>query len=255
METVIETGKGHLGGTFSCIDILVALYYGGILRFDTKNPRWPERDRLVIGKGHACLAVYNILVDLGFFEAARLKEYGKNGSSLGGQLNINTPGVEYNTGSLGNALGIGAGIALAAKMDGKKYRAFALLGDGECQEGSIWESVMFASQQKLNNLICIIDRNRLSVTDVVEEDDGSGRLEDKFKTCGWKCLVIDGHSFEEIVSAFSGLDELEQPLVIIANTVKGKGVSFMENGVKWHHAIPTKEELEIARKELSQDAN
>lgn len=253
LETIVATGKGHIGGTFSCIDILVALYYGDILRFDSKNPKWDERDRLIIGKGHACLALYNILIDLGFFSISRLKEYGKDGSSLGGQLNIDTPGVEYNTGSLGNALGIGAGIALAAKMDNKNYRTFALVGDGECAEGSIWESIMFASQQRLNNLIGIIDHNRLSVTDVIKDDDGSGKLDDKLRACGWKCLVIDGHSFEEILTAFSNFDKLKQPLMIIANTVKGKGVSFMENGLKWHHSIPTKEELDLARKELNQE--
>lgn len=253
LEIVARTGKGHLGGTFSCTDILVALYYGGILRFDSKNPKWEDRDRLVIGKGHTCLALYNILVDLGFFDISRLKEYGNNGSSLGGQLNIDTPGVEYSTGSLGHALGIGAGMALAAKMDNKKYRAFALIGDGECAEGSIWESAMFASQQKLNNLICIVDRNRLSVTDTITEEDSSGNLEEKFKVCGWKCLVIDGHSFGEILSAFEKPDDLEQPLVIVADTIKGKGVSFMENGIKWHHSVPSQEELEIARKELNQN--
>jgi transketolase len=250
LEAVARTGKGHLGGTFSCTDILTALYYGGILRFDAKNPKWPNRDRLIIGKGHACLALYNILVDLGFFDKSRLEEYGSNGSSLGGQLNIDTPGVEYNTGSLGHALGVGAGMALSAKMDNKNYKTFVLIGDGECDEGSIWESIMFISQKKLNNLIGIIDRNRLSVTDIIEEDDGSGRLEDKLTACGWKCLVINGHSFEEIINAMSNLENLEKPLMIIADTIKGKGVSFMENGIKWHHSVPTKEELEIARKEL-----
>ena len=252
LEKVYKTGKGHIGGTFSCTDILTALYYGGILRVDPQNPKWDERDRLIVGKGHACLALYNILVDLGFFAISRLEEYGKDGSSLGGQLNIDTPGVEYNTGSLGHALGIGAGMALAAKLDKKNYRAFAIVGDGECAEGSIWESVMFASQHRLNNLIGIVDRNRLSVTDVIEEDDGSGRLDDKMRACGWKCIIIDGHSFKEIMAAFSDLDKLEQPLMVIANTVKGKGVSFMEDGLKWHHSVPTRDEFERAKKELEE---
>jgi len=252
LEAVVETGKGHLGGTFSCTDILVALYYGKILRVDPNNPQWYERDRLILGKGHACLALYNILVDLGFFDISRLREYGRDGSCLGGQLNIDTPGVEYNTGSLGHALGVGAGMALAAKLNGKNYRVFAIVGDGECGEGSIWESVMFASQHQLNNLIGIVDRNRLSVTDIVEEDDGSGRLDDKFRACGWKCDVIDGHSFESILSALGSLDRLKQPLIVIADTVKGKGVSFMEDGVKWHHSVPTMAEFELAKKELEQ---
>lgn len=250
LKTVVETGKGHIGSTFSCTDILVALYYGKILRVDPNNPKWDERDRLILGKGHACLALYNILVDLGFFDISRLQEYGRDGSSLGGQLNIDTPGVDYNTGSLGHALGVGAGMALAAKLNNKNYRVFAIVGDGECAEGSIWESIMFASQHRLNNLIGIIDRNRLSVTDIVEEDDWSGKLDGKLKACGWKCIDIDGHSFEEILSTLS-LKSLDRPLMIIANTVKGKGVSFMEDGLKWHHSIPTREEFELAMKELS----
>ena len=161
LETVAAAGKGHIGGTFSCTDILVALYYGKILRVNPKNPKWIERDRFVIGKGHACLALYYIWADMGFFDKSRLKEYGKNGGGLSGQLNIDTPGVEYSTGSLGHALGVGAGMALAAKMDNMKYKTFVLVGDGECAEGSIWESIFFASQQRLNNLIGIIDRNRL----------------------------------------------------------------------------------------------
>ncbi len=249
LETVFLTGKGHIGGTYSCTDLLVALYYGKILRINPKDPKWDERDRLIIGKGHACLAVYNILIDLGFFDASKLEEYGKNGSSLGGQLNIDTPGIEYNTGSLGNALGIAAGISLAAKLDNKNYRAFAIIGDGECGEGSIWESIMFASKLKLNNLICIIDHNRLSVTDVIEEDD-SGKLDEKFRACGWKCITINGHSFSAIFVALNELDKLDKPLVIIADTIKGKGISFMENGIKWHHSVPNKEEFEKAKKEL-----
>lgn len=252
LETVFNTGKGHIGGTFSCTDILVSLYYGKILRVNPQNPKWDERDRLILGKGHACLALYNILVDMGFFDMCRLREYGRDGSSLGGQLNIDTPGVEYNTGSLGNALGIGAGMALAAKLDGKSYRVFAIVGDGECAEGSIWESIMFASQHRLNNLIGIVDRNRLSVTDIIEEDDGSGRLDGKLRACGWKCVEIDGHSFKEILAAFT-VDNLNQPLMVIANTVKGKGVSFMEDGLKWHHSIPTREEFELAKKELERE--
>lgn len=250
LETIASAKMGHIGGIFSCTDIFVALYYGGILRYDPANPKWQERDRLIVGKGHACLALYHIWVDVGMLEPSRLKEFGMNGSTLSGQLNLDTPGAEYNTGSLGHALGIAAGMALAAKMGKKDYRCFVLLGDGECAEGSIWESVMFASKQRLDNLICIVDRNRLGVLDVIEEDDGSGRLEDKFKACRWKCKVIDGHSFKELLNAFTNLGKLKRPTVIIANTVKGKGVSFMENGAKWHHSVPNEEELNIARREL-----
>lgn len=251
LETIAVAKRGHIGGTFSCVDIFVALYYGGVLRFDPKDPKWKDRDRLIVGKGHVCLALYHIWQDLGFLSLSRVQEFGTNGSSLSGQLNLDTPGVEYNSGSLGNAVGIAAGMALAAKMDEKNYRCFALIGDGECAEGSIWESVMFASSYKLDNLICIIDRNHLGVTDVVEIDDGSGKLEDKFKICGWEVSVIDGHNFKELLSVFNSLDKLKQPKVIIADTIKGKGISFMENGIKWHHSVPNEEEIESARKELS----
>lgn len=252
LNTISRARKGHIGGTFSCVDILVALYYGKILKFRPDEPKWPDRDRFVVGKGHACLAFYHIWIDLGFFDASKMADYGKNKSILGGQLNISTPGVEYNSGSLGHAVGIGAGMALAAKMDKKKHKVFFLIGDGECAEGSIWESVMFAGKHNLNNLIGIVDRNRLSVTDVVEEDDGSGRLDQKFKVCGWKVVKINGHSFSQILATFRDLDKLKKPLIVIADTVKGKGVSFMENGVKWHHDIPTNEEFELARKELTE---
>lgn len=253
LEIAAKTGKGHIGGTFSCTDILVALYYGKAMKIDPQNPKWDERDRLILGKGHACLALYIILVDFGFFDISILNEFGQDGSSLGGQLNIDTPGVEYNTGSLGHALGIGAGMALAAKLDHKNFRVFAIVGDGECDEGSIWESAMFASQKRLNNLIGVVDHNRLSVTDVIADDDGSGRLDEKFRACGWKCITIDGHSFEELLSTFSSLDKLEQPLMIIANTIKGKGVSFMENSIKWHQSGLTNKEFELAKKELEQE--
>ncbi|MCU0666058.1 MAG: transketolase [Candidatus Omnitrophica bacterium] len=253
LESIMLAGKGHLGGTFSCIDILVGLYYAGILRVDPQHPRWEDRDRFVVGKGHACLAFYHIWIDLGFLDASELENFAKNKSKLGGQLNISTPGVEYNSGSLGHAVGIAAGMALAAKMNAKKYKTIFLIGDGESAEGSIWESAMFASKHKLNNLIGIIDRNRLSVTDVIEEDDGSGRLDCKFEACGWKAINIDGHCFPQILSAFDHLEQLQQPLIIIADTVKGKGVSFMENGIKWHHSIPSREEFELAKRELERE--
>lgn len=250
LETVVKSGRGgHIGGIFSCVDLLVALYYGNILKFDPKNFCWSDRDRLIIGKGHASLALYHILVDLGFFDVSLIEEYGKDGSRLGVQLNINTPGIEYSTGSLGHAIGIGAGLSLAAKMDKKNYRTFALVGDGECSEGSIWESMMFAGQKKLNNLIGIIDYNKLSVTDFIEVEE-ENKFKERIESCNWDCLSINGHNFEDIVAAFQGLEKLERPLMIIADTIKGKGVSFMENNIKWHNSALTEEELELARKEL-----
>jgi len=254
LETAYRTKKAHIGGTYSCVELLVALYHGGILKYDLKNPQWDERDRLAIGKGHVCLAIFYILVDIGFMDSSRLDEYGTDGSSLGGQLDTSVPGVETNTGSMGHALGLAAGMALAAKLDNKKYKSIALIGDGECTEGSIWESASFASRQSLNNLTCLVDRNKLSVTEVLEEDGPHGRIEDKFRACGWDVFTIDGHSFDEIFNAFAETERSKKPVAIIADTIKGKGISFMENGIKWHHGIPNEKEYELAKKELEKAA-
>ena len=250
LEDAIRAGKGHLGGSFSCVELLASLYYDGFIRIDPKMPKDPNRDYFIMGKGHACLALYPILLDLGFISKERYFEYGKNGSTLGGQLDVTIPGVEYNTGSLGHALGICAGIAKAAQMDGRDSRAIALIGDAECDEGAIWEAIMYAAQQKLNNLVCIIDRNRLSVTQVIESEVLFGDFEAKMNLFQWDCHVIDGHNYNEIFEAFDKATLANKPTMILANTIKGKGVSFMENDVKWHHTMPSENEIKIAREEL-----
>lgn len=250
LESIASSGKGHIGGTYSCTDLLVALYYAGILRVDPKNPKWNDRDRLLVGKGHACLALYAIFMDLGFISRERFAQYGQDGG-LGGQLDVSVPGVEYNTGSLGHVLGIAAGMALAAKLDVKSYRAYALMGDAECYEGSVWEALMFAGQHKLDKLVGIIDRNRLSVTDVLDDDSFFKDFKAKITTFDWDCHEINGHSFSEILAVFKEAKNARRPVMIIANTIKGKGISFMENGIKWHHGVPSESELELARKELS----
>lgn len=248
LEKVIETkGKGHIGSTYSCIELLVALYYGDVLNIDPGSPRWMNRDRLIIGKGHVCYAVYEILVDFGFFDESLLKEYCVDGGFFGVQMNINTPGVEYNTGSLGNAVGIGTGIALSAKLDNKDFKTYVLIGDGECQEGSVWESMMFAGNNKLNNLTVIVDRNRFGVTDEVHD---AGDLQKRAIACGWWCSVINGHSYEEICESFNTIYGNTSPKMIIADTIKGKGISFMENNKKWHNSALNAEEILIAREEL-----
>lgn len=257
LETTLQIGISHLGGTFSCMDILIALYYGGILKIDHTNPKWSKRDRFLIGKGHACLALYHIWIELGFLDASRLskyeqKKFGEEGTTLNNQLDLSIPGCEYATGSLGHVIGVGAGMALSAKIDSEDYKTVVLVGDAECDEGSIWESIMFASRTKLNNLIAIVDRNRYSMSNFVEEDDGSGSIDEKFKACGWECEVIDGHSFEEIFAVFKNIEDLKKPLVIIADTIKGKGVSFMK-GAQWHCSILTKENFDRAVAELEKD--
>jgi transketolase len=250
LEDAVRAGKGHLGGAFSCVELLVSLYYGEFIRISSDQPKDPNRDFFIMGKGHACLSLYPILLDLGFITKERYLEYGKNGSSLGGQLDVSIPGVEYNTGSLGHALGICAGVAKAAKMDSRASRAIALVGDAECDEGAIWEAVMFAAEQKLNNLVCIIDRNRLSVTQVIESDVLFGNFKKKMNLFKWDCHVIDGHNYNEIFEAFDKATVANKPTMILANTIKGKGVSFMENDVKWHHTMPSENEIKIAREEL-----
>lgn len=245
-------GGGHLVSAFSCVDIMTALYYGGILRFDPKNPGWEERDRFIMSKGHAAPILYAVLADLGFFQMEDLEGYCRGGSMLGSHPDRAIPGVEVTTGSLGHGLGLAAGMAISGKMDKKPYVTVTLLGDGECSEGSVWEAAMFASCRLLDNLIGIVDRNRLCVTDSTEACIGLEPLAEKWKSFGWDTVEINGHSFEEILSAFNAFRDRQsgRPLMVIANTTKGKGVSFMENNPIWHTRIPSGEQIEQARKEL-----
>lgn len=253
LEMAVAAGAGHIAPAFSCTEILVSLYHGNILKVDPKNLKWEDRDRFILSKGHGCAALYAILADLGFFPASELRGYCQLGSRLGGHSESNVPGVEAFTGSLGHGLSIGAGMAMAAKIDNKKYISVVLMGDGESQEGSVWEAAMFASHHKLDNLIAIVDRNKVQAINRTEEAVGLEPFEEKWKAFGWETKVIDGHSVEEIFDAFDGtrLRNSGRPLAIIANTTKGKGVSFMENKAIWHFRIPVGDELEQARKELA----
>ncbi len=250
LEDAVRAQKGHLGGTFSCVELLVSLYYGGFLDVDRIRSRSKERDFFFMGKGHACLALYPILKDLGFISEDRYYEYGKDGSSLGGQLDTSILGAENNTGSLGHALGLACGVALSAKLDGRTQKAVALLGDAECEEGSIWEAIFFAAEHELKNVTCIVDRNRLSVTRVMENSVVFDQFVEKMSLFGWNCVEIDGHDFGEIGDALDVSEKSDQPTIILANTIKGKGISFMEDVTKWHHTMPSEKEVEIARAEL-----
>lgn len=252
LEMIVSAGKGHIGGAFSCTDILVTLYYGDILRLNPTNKNWDNRDRFILSKGHSCAVLYAILSDLGYFPASELQNYQKQGCILRGHPDRKIPGVEVDSGSLGHGLGIGAGLSLSAKMDKKDFLTFVLLGDGECYEGSIWEAGMFAAHHKLNNLIGIIDYNGLSVTDAIKDCLDIEPLGDKWKAFGWDVAIVDGHSFEELFSTFSSSRKRksDKPLMIIANTIKGKGVSFMEKNLDFHHSVPKGEQIEIARREL-----
>lgn len=253
LEVVVKTGKGHIGGSLSCIDLIVGLYYGNILKYNPKKPDWDERDYFILSKGHSCLSLYTVLSTLGYFHEKELDVIGKDGGMLGGHPDKNTSGVEVDTGSLGNGLGIGAGIALSKKMDNKDNHIYVLMGDGECYEGSVWEAAQFAAHHKLNNLIGIIDRNKQCVLDYTEKFNAFNSMEEKWKAFGWDVVSIDGHSFEEIIPTLEKVKSRTslKPLMIIANTVKGKGISFMEGTIKWHHGIPKGDELDKARIELS----
>jgi len=252
LETIAAAEKGHIGGALSCTDILVALYYGGILRVKPTDEYWPERDRFILSKGHVGSALYVVLADLGFFDPAELARLNRGGI-LGEHPDRRIPGVEIDSGSLGHGLGIGAGMALAAKLDSKSYRTVVLLGDGECYEGSVWEAAMFAAHHALDNLVAIIDRNGQVVNDFTESINRFGSMPSKWEAFGWEVREINGHSFGELQAALGDLHTrwAERPLAVIANTIKGKGVSFMERQLVWHHGGISGTKLENARNELT----
>ncbi|MFC2001751.1 transketolase [Chloroflexota bacterium] len=253
LDMCVKAGTGHVTSSFSCTEILVALYYGEILNNDASNPKWEDRDRFILSKGHASPILYAILADLDFFSESEIWKFAQADGIFGVHLQHDIPGVEITAGSLGHGLGIAAGIALAAKMDKKHHLTFVLLGDGECYEGSVWESAMFAGHHELNNLIAIVDRNWLSATDFTENYLRLNPLDEKWKSFGWKAITINGHSFEDIFSSLGQLHSmyLNKPLVIIANTIKGKGVTFMENQPLWHSIAPTGNQAELAKAELT----
>jgi transketolase len=251
-EMAIAAGRGHLGGAFSATEILVALYYGGVLDNSPARMRDDDRDHFLFSKGHSCLSFYCVLADRGFFDITTLDTYGKNGTILGGHPDHLIPGVEAISGSLGHGLGIGCGLALAAKLKKQKSRTFVLLGDGECNEGSVWEAVSFAPRRGLGNLITILDHNKVGATGFVADSSDGNQMEKKWESFGWEVCSVNGHNFDELLPALAEAHtrNSEKPLAIIAHTIKGKGVSFMENDYHWHHGIPAGELLAKAREEL-----
>lgn len=251
-EMVLAAGQGHLGGSLSCVEILLALYCGGVLRYDPSRPDWGERDRFVLSKAHGGNALLVLLAELGFFPKAELSRFLKDGALLGGHTDRHVPGIEVSGGSLGHGLGVASGIALGAKLDKKDWRTYVLLGDGESQEGSIWEAAMFAAQQRLGNLVAITDRNGLGSEDYTENTSGLEPLPEKWRAFGWEVSEVDGHSFESLLGFFEDLQRgpSSKPKMLIAKTVKGKGISFLENHPKSHHTIPKGEDIETARRDL-----
>jgi transketolase len=242
--------SGHIGSMMSMVELMVVLYRK-ILRVDPKNPDSPQRDRFILSKGHAGGAVYATLAEQGFFPREWLDTYYKDNGKLSGHISHYVPGVEFSTGSLGHGLPVAVGMALAAKVRGDKHRIFCLMSDGDVDEGSTWEAIMFAAQHKLDNLIGIVDYNRIQalghVKDVIQLDP----LEDKFKAFGWSPQTVDGHDMQQIEDALSKLPyEAGKPSMLIANTVKGKGVSFMENTVGCHYLSVSEDQLKQALAEV-----
>lgn len=250
VRLIFEAKGGHIGGALSATDIITALYYH-VMKVDPQNPKCEERDRFVLSKGHSVEPYWCILADLGFIEKDELKTYSQFGTRLIGHPNNKVPGVEMNTGSLGHGLPVAVGMAIAAKKDNRTNKVYVLMGDGEQTEGSVWEGAMAASHYQLDNLIAILDRNGLQISGNTEDVMSLEPLADKWKAFGWYVVSVDGNSMSDLVEALDGAPGiLGKPTLILANTTKGKGVSFMENKASWHHHAPTREHYDLALQEL-----
>lgn len=251
LEIIYHAGSGHPGGSLSAADIVTALFFG-VMKYDPKNPSAPERDRFILSKGHCTALLYSTLARAGYFHESKLGEYRKIGSELflSGHPHPKTPGVEIATGSLGQGLSVGNGMALAARLDRLSSRVFVLLGDGELQEGQVWEAAMTSAKYNIVNLTAIVDCNQLAQDSRTRDLKDLEPLEDKWRAFGWDVLRIDGHDMSEILRALRIPPSHDKPRIIIADTIKGKGVSFMENNVSWHGVAPSEEELRKALEEL-----
>ena len=253
VRMIAEAGSGHPGGSLSCVYIMCALYFGGAMEHDPQNPRWEGRDRFILAKGHAAPALYAALAHAGYFPREELMTLRKLGSRLQGHPDSNQlPGVEVSTGSLGQGLSIAAGAAAGLALDGKPQTVFALLGDGECQEGQVWEAAMFAAHRGLDNLVAIVDRNHLQIDGDTADVCDPGDVGAKFAAFGWSVREVDGHDIPALVEALRAAkaERAGRPCVLVAHTVKGKGVSFMEGQAGWHGKAPNAEQLAAALADL-----
>lgn len=238
VEMTHLSGGSHIASILSVADI-VAVLYSGVLHFDPKDPKNSQRDRFILSKGHAGASIYAALAERGFFDIDELKTHYQNGSRLSGHVSHKgIPGVEFSTGSLGHGLPVAAGMAQAAKLDGKKHRIYVVMGDGECDEGSVWEAALYANHYGLNNLVAIVDHNKMQSLDFCENTMKLSPFAEKWRSFGWNALEIDGHDHDALYEAFAMAKESDKPTVIIANTVKGKGISFMEFDILWHYRFP-----------------
>ncbi|WP_217428584.1 transketolase [Microlunatus speluncae] len=253
VEMIAAAGAGHIGGDFSVTDILTVLF-NGVLRIDPARPDQPERDHVILSKGHCAAALYATLASCGYFSPAELPTFMAPLSPLNGHPNrVKVPGVETNTGPLGHGLPVGVGTALGTRLAGRDSRTFVVLGDGELQEGSNWEAMMAASHYGLTELVIIIDRNRLQQGARTEETNRLDPLDDRLAAFGWEVRTVDGHDHRALRSTLTPAGR-DRPVAVIANTIKGKGVSFIEDRVEWHHKVPTDEQVRLALAELAQAA-
>ncbi len=252
IEEVYSGQSGHPGGSLSIADILTVLYFNQ-LNIDEKNPKWEDRDRFVLSKGHCSPALYSCLANRGFFPLEDLKTFRNIKSYLQGHPDMkNIPGVDMTTGSLGQGLSAAVGMAIAGKMDNKNYRVYCVLGDGEIEEGQIWEAEMSANKYKLDNLCVIVDNNNLQIDGTIKEVMSPYPIDEKFRSFGFEIIKIDGHNIQEIIDAFDVAKNVkEKPVCIIAKTIKGKGISYMENQIGWHGKAPNEEQYKIALEELN----
>ena len=251
IEAVYSNKSGHPGGSLSIADILTVLYFNQ-MNIDEKNPKWEDRDRLVLSKGHCAPVLYSTLANRGFFDVEKLKTFRNIESNLQGHPDMNKiDGVDMTSGSLGQGLSAANGMAIAGKMDNKNYRVYCILGDGEIEEGQIWEAAMTANKYKLDNLCVIVDNNNLQIDGTLEEVMSSYPIDKKFESFGFNVINIDGHNYEEIINAFEIAKNTKgKPTCIIAKTIKGKGVSFMEDKAEWHGKAPSEEQYILAMKDL-----
>lgn len=252
LEMCIGAGVGHVTSAFSCAEIVATLYYD-IMNIDPKNPSWSQRDRFVMSKNHGSVITYPILADLGFFPREQLTQFLKDGSFLGIHTKPSVPGADFSGGSLGIGLGMACGMAYVAKLNGEKWLTFCLVGDGECYEGSIWEASMFASANELSNLIVIVDRNQMAITDFTEKMLPFHSLEEKWRSFGWEVRTIkNGHDIVQIKTALTDIRYRQgKPLCLVANTIKGHGIDFMESAPLWHGRAPGGEQAKLAIEQLT----
>lgn len=251
LRYILGAGAGHTGGSLSCVDILNVLY-NRILRVSPETFADPNRDRYIQSKGHSVEALFVVLADRGFFPESELETLCKYESHFVGHPTRKVPGIEFNTGALGHGLPISAGVALAGKKDRADFRVFTLMGDGELAEGSVWEAAMSAAHYQLDNLTAIIDRNTLQISGRTRDVCNNEPLDEKFAAFGWNVRVVDGHDLQALCDVLSTPPSLSKPTAVIANTIKGKGISFMEDVAKWHHGVPSDSEYAKAMSELDQ---